>query len=168
MVLRLHNIFLRILIAIAILIAITQIVIYTIGDKLLVAEAKSISDTLEMLGIHNIRISNTIYIQTSGSYTGFRIEWHCSGLITLMLFVLLLILIPMKMLRRIILALIGIPIIYLVNILRIAIVIIVAQRLSIETATAIHIFIGPAILIGTTIMLIFIGLREELLERGYR
>lgn len=161
----LTNIGLRLLMALVLALAVVVPLKYLIGDRLLVTEAASVALLLKLSGLHFLRIRDTIYVPVNNGVVGFRIEWHCSGIVTSILYLTILLIVPMKRTRRLIMLLAGIPIIYLVNVARIALVIIVARHASLDTATMVHTVLGPILLLGTVALLAFSGLREELSKK---
>lgn len=162
---RLANIVLRLVVALVVTVAVIVILRYVVGDKLLVVEAASVSVLLKLFGLHYLRVRDTIYVPARSDIVGFRIEWHCSGIVSLILYLVTMTLIPMKPGRRLVMLLVGIPVIYLVNIARIALVVLAARHVSLATAAMIHSIVGPILLLGTIALLVFIGLSEELGRR---
>jgi len=155
----------RIALSILLLVVLVVLLRALLGDRILVVEASSISQVLDLIGVQHVRIRNIIYTQTPRGLTGFSIEWHCSGFVTLMLYILLLLLIPISSLRRSLYIALGFPAIYALNVARIALVIVVANAFGADSAVAIHTFAGPLILVGFVFLLAFTAFREEIVER---
>ena len=123
------------------------------GSSILRLEAISTSIALDLLGINHLRVGDTIYIRSMGETIGFRIEWHCSGFITYTLLLIILFVVPLNIKRKMYWTLLGFLVIYLVNILRIMLIILIAKARSVEEALAIHSFMGPLMLVSTLVYL---------------
>jgi len=156
---------LRIVLSILLLVVIVALLRALLGDAMLVVEASSISQILNLMGVQHVRIRNVIYVPTPYGLTGFSIEWHCSGFVTLMFYILLLLLIPISSSRRFIFTALGFPAIYALNVARIVLVVVVANALGIDYAASIHTFAGPLILVGSVFLLTFTAFREEIVGR---
>jgi len=159
------GVFLRVLASIILLVAVVILLRALLGDSLLVVEASSISQVLRLFGVQHVRIGRVIYVPAPQGVVGFSIEWHCSGFVTLMFYLLLLLLVPISSPRRLLFIALGVPAIYLLNAVRIALVVAAANILSVSAAAAIHAFVGPLILVGSVALLAFSALREEIAER---
>jgi archaeosortase family protein ArtF len=138
------------------------IILGHVGGLLLELEAASTSSVLSLLGIDHVRLGDTIYIRYAGETVGFRIEWHCSGLVTYTLFTVLVVVIPLGAIRRLYWLLLGFFVIYFVNVLRILLIIIVARMAGVEKAALIHSVAAPILLFGTLIYLSVEVLRNSL------
>lgn len=158
------NIAFRILVATILLVAVIALLRILLDDEILVVEASSISQVLKFAGIQHVRLGNIIYVSAPHGLIGFSIEWHCSGFVTLMLYLLLLALIPISYSRRLTFIALGFPTIYMLNAIRVALVIAVAKAFNADVAAAIHTFVGPLILAGFVVLLAFTALREEITE----
>jgi len=162
------HIVLRVLASIILLVGVVALLRALIGDYILVVEASSISQILSVFGVQHVRMGKVIYVPTPQGAVGFSVEWHCSGFVTLMFYILLLLLVPISSSRRLLFIALGFPAIYLLNAARIALVIAAAKILSVSAATTIHAFVGPLILVGSAVLLAFSALREEVAERRLR
>ena len=124
------------------------------GDRLLVTEAASLSTILNVLGVKHVRLSRTIYFHYMGEVVGFRIEWHCSGLVSYTIFLVFSILLPMRLQRRIYWLVVGFLILYLANVLRILVVLLVFTQWGLGAAIRVHILVGPILLLGSVAALL--------------
>jgi len=159
---------LRIALSILLLVVIVDLLNALLGDTILVVEASSVSQFLNLMGVQHVRINNIIYVPTPHGLIGISIEWHCSGFVTLMFYILLLLFIPISSSRRSIFIALGIPTIYALNVVRIVLIIVVANAFGIGSAVATHSFVGPLILVGFVFLLAFAAFREEIMERRPR
>lgn len=130
------------------------------GEKLLVAEAASLSAILNVLGVEHVRLGRTIYLRYMGEVAGFRIEWHCSGLVSYTIFFILSILLPMRLRKRIYWLVVGFFILYLANVLRILVVLLVFTRWGLDVTARAHMLVGPILLLGSVAALLALEVAE--------
>jgi len=144
----------------------------TLTPILLEAEASNLALTLRLLGIHTLRIGRTVYLEGPEGTAGFRIEWHCSGLVMYTVFIsaatVLLAHRPRRLLHWM---LTGFLALYMVNILRMTMILLTYRVLGASAAVDVHTWAAPAVMVSATTalaasMLADAGVRTRATYRG--
>ena len=130
------------------------------GERLLVTVAASLSAILNVLGVECVRLGRTIYFHYMDEVAGFRIEWHCSGLVSYTIFLIFSILLPMRLRRRIYWLVVGFLVLYLANVLRMLVVLLVFTQWGLDAAIRVHILAGPILLLGSVAALVALEVVE--------
>ncbi|ASI99370.1 archaeosortase family protein ArtF [Thermococcus celer] len=132
-----------------------SIVVLVIGAKfgkpLVLIEAKNVHALLSFLGVSNTLLGNMIYLP--GERLAFEITWQCSGTFTLSLYTAVYLAFP-RIRRNVREWIIGASVIYLLNLLRVAIAIYLYHRSGEGVFNLFHYTIGPAILFGAVVILL--------------
>ncbi|HID41712.1 MAG TPA: hypothetical protein EYP33_06125 [Pyrodictium sp.] len=130
------------------------------GEKLLVAEAASLSLILDALNVEHVRIGRTIYIHYMGETIGFQVEWHCSGLVSYTMLLIPSILLPIRLRRRIYWLMTGFFVLYFANVLRMLIILLTFTQWGLDAAMHVHILAGPILLLGSVAVLLALQVTE--------
>lgn len=134
----------------------------SVGSLLLKLEAASVSSVLSLLGVDNIRLGNTVYVEMDDRAIGFRVEWHCSGLATYTILLVFVLLVPLGLRRKLYWLLLGFLVVYLVNILRMVAIIAVAELVGAEKAMEVHGVVAPLLLVGVLMAFGIVVLHDAL------
>ncbi|MDV3103961.1 archaeosortase family protein ArtF [Thermococcus waiotapuensis] len=121
------------------------------GGPLIKVEAANIHSLLSMVGIENALAGNMIYLP--GERMTFEITWECSGMFSILLYTVVYFAIP-KLRRHLWEYLIGVSVIYLLNLGRIFLAIYAYHTFGEGAFSLLHYTIGPLLMFTVVVLLL--------------
>jgi len=118
---------------------------------------------LTALGIPNVLMGTTIYLPRQG--VSFQITWQCSGMFSMSLYTILYLTFP-RVRKNVFRLVFGLSVIYIVNLLRIAIAIYLYDTFGEDVFSIFHYTIGPIILFLVVVLLLGDLIYRQLTEQG--